>query len=232
MAYVGTVSVVDAHGEALRTWRFGATAEEGSEEIVRRMMAEVGHLRRQKRMPVAIVQDGAPELWGLMWGGLRSIGVTKWAQAIDRFHVTERMTAALQVARAQGTAQFRERYIERIEESDRKVGDFCAALRKACKRHGYLSRELEGHLNYLEMAQLCGQTRYATMRRLGFPTGSGVTEGACKSLIAKRFKGSGQRWKQDGLTALLTLRALRQSERLRTLWSLFRNRFRALVQCA
>jgi hypothetical protein len=231
MAYVGTVSVLDREGQALRTWRFGATAEEGSDEIVRRMMAQVTHLRG--RMPsarVAIVQDGAPELWGVMWDGLRSIGVTKWINIIDRFHVTEHMNAALDLARIKDKNEIRQKYIGRLENSDRVVGAFARWLFKTF-RGQRAWRDIAPHCYYLESAARNGWTRYATMRRLGLPTASGVTEGACKSVVAMRFKRSGQRWQQDGLTAILTLRTLRLSDRLPGAWVLLRRRFTAIVQC-
>lgn len=230
MAYVGTVAVVDRDGEMLRTVRFGATSEEGPDELVRRMMAEVQHLRAQADLDVAIIQDGAPELWGLMWDGLRSIGVKKWTQAIDYFHVVEHMNAALDAAPVANKEEIRERFIRAAAHSDRAVWDFAKWLKKnfASTRAW---REIRVHHTYFWYAHLGRMTRYATMRRLGLPIGSGVTEGACKSLIAKRFKGGGEKWKQDGLTAILTLRALRLSARLPAFWSFFRNRFRTIIEC-
>ena len=58
--------------------------------------------------------------------------------------------------------------------------------------------------------------RYATARARGFPIGSGVTEGACKSVVTARFERSGQRWSERGLSGCLTVRALLLSERLRS----------------
>jgi hypothetical protein len=68
--------------------------------------------------------------------------------------------------------------------------------------HSYLDR----HRKYL---------RYASARRRGLPIGSGVTEGACKSVITMRFKRSGQRWFEEGLSPCLQLRALHLNHRLR-----------------
>ena len=59
-----------------------------------------------------------------------------------------------------------------------------------------------------------------------------VTEGACKSLITVRAKGSGQRWYQDGLNAVLTLRAIHQSDRLPLFWRRFVRRYEATVIAA
>jgi len=44
---------------------------------------------------------------------------------------------------------------------------------------------------------------YDTYREQGFPIGSGLVEGSCKFVVAKRFKGSGMRWKrQDNIRVL------------------------------
>ena len=42
--------------------------------------------------------------------------------------------------------------------------------------------------------------RYASLSALGLHKGSGVTEGACKSLITKRTKRSGQRFRPRGMS--------------------------------
>lgn len=44
---------------------------------------------------------------------------------------------------------------------------------------------------------------YDTYKAVGFPIGSGLVEGSCKFVVAKRFKGSGMRWKrQDNIRVL------------------------------
>ncbi len=40
------------------------------------------------------------------------------------------------------------------------------------------------------------------------PIGSGVTEAACKILVKQRMCRSGMRWKEEGASMLLTLRAI------------------------
>lgn len=46
----------------------------------------------------------------------------------------------------------------------------------------------------------------------GWQIGSGKVESACKSVVAKRLKGSGMRWREHGTTALCQLRALYKSQ--------------------
>ena len=49
--------------------------------------------------------------------------------------------------------------------------------------------------------------QYAEFRRRGYPLGSRAIEGACKHVVADRFKGSGMRWKVPTAEPLLHLRA-------------------------
>jgi hypothetical protein len=74
--------------------------------------------------------------------------------------------------------------------------------------------------------------RYARLARLGLHVGSGVTEGACKSLITMRAKRSGQRWHKPGISAVLTLRSLVASERFDAFWTRFARRYAPLAIAA
>ena len=73
-------------------------------------------------------------------------------------------------------------------------------------------RIVEQHLTYIENHHR--RMRYASARRRGLPIGSGVTEGACKSVVGMRCKRSRQRWRERGLSRCLTLRTLHLDGRL------------------
>ena len=62
--------------------------------------------------------------------------------------------------------------------------------------------------------------RYAALRAQNLPIGSGVVEAACKTLVSQRLKRSGMRWRHTGGQAILTFRALCQSERFERAWPL------------
>ena len=79
-----------------------------------------------------------------------------------------------------------------------------------------LLEQLAPHLTYLENHAYL--MHYASLRAVGLPVGSGVTEGACKSVIKRRTNGSGQRWRPAGLEAVLTLRSMHMSDRLPRFW--------------
>ena len=70
---------------------------------------------------------------------------------------------------------------------------------------------------------------YARLRAVGLPVGSGVTEGACKSVIKMRTNGSSQRWRPTGLEAVLTLRSMHMSDRLPRFWANFARGYRKEV---
>ncbi len=74
--------------------------------------------------------------------------------------------------------------------------------------------------------------RYAALRCVGLPVGSGVTESAAKTVVGRRAKNAGQRWSEPGLRGVLTLRALHQSQRLPRFWTRFSRRYTREVQAA
>jgi hypothetical protein len=90
--------------------------------------------------------------------------------------------------------------------------------------------ELGGHEGYL-MGR-AWHMKYAARRKLGLPIGSGITEGACKSMIMARTKRSGQRWRPAGIDAVLAVRGLLQSDRLKAYWNRFKMLFSANVIAA
>jgi hypothetical protein len=232
MAYIGTVSIVDRHGDAIETRRYAASAEEGPDDLVARMMADVRHARAQRaNLPVVIVQDGAAELWGLMWEALRRNGIHRWHEAIDRFHLNEKLAHALEESekdesrRRQGYARWTH-MLDRDAYAIEKIYDELVSRRAQLR--GKAAIAFDQLISYISGNE--SRMRYAKLRRAGFPTGSGVTEGACKSLIAMRAKRSGQRWYHDGLTAVLTLRALLQSDRFDPFWKRFALRYSATLR--
>jgi hypothetical protein len=66
---------------------------------------------------------------------------------------------------------------------------------------------LESAITYFRNQKQRMNYGYHTARRQ--PIGSGVTEAACKVLIKQRFCKSGSRWKEEGASAVLSIRALK-----------------------
>lgn len=235
MAYVGTVSLVDRTGEALVTRRYAIAATEDPAGLTARMMADLNRARTQApRLPVGIVQDAAPELWTLLRTALTTeTRLRRWHEGIDRFHLNERLAEILRLVEPDARRRHQQlrRWNTALDTDDGAIDRIARWIAQQIPAHdGEALSTLEEHWTYVVNNN--DRLRYATLRRVGLPCGSGATEGACKSVVAMRAKGSGQRWHDDGVTAALNLRAIYLSERLPTLWSHFAAEYSADVQAA
>lgn len=235
MAYVGTVSLVDKDGESLITRRYAVSGDENPEQVTARMMADVRRAREQNaRLPVGVLQDGAPEMWALMRGALKEQAhLRKWHEGVDRYHVNERLADILHLVGLADDqrAQKLHSWNVALDSDDGAIDQIAKWIAGEIPRHhGETLAELEQHWTYLSNNN--DRMRYATLRRAGLPNGSGATEGACKSVVMIRAKGCGQRWHEDGINAALTLRAVYMSERLPTLWPHFASEYTADVRAA
>ncbi len=238
MAYVGTVSLVDAAGEQLLTRRYAAPACDDPNELMARMCADVeAAVRRAPHLDVGIVQDGAPEMWNVCRAGLERLVergvISGWLEAIDRYHLLERLAAALVIVEPEPDARR-----ARLEDWRARLDVDYSAIDKI--EHFLLQRydqidppkqpQLWEHLRYLQNNK--DRMRYAALRCVGLPVGSGVTESAAKTVVGRRAKNAGQRWSEPGLRGVLTLRALHQSQRLPRFWTRFSRRYTREVQAA
>lgn len=248
MAYVATIALHDDHGDTLQSRRFAATAQEGPRELLARFAAELGDLRAlAPSLPITIIQDGAPELWTLVEECLAALNIPVAHRLIDRYHVDERLAACAETLQ-KGTARSRRllrrwrreldrdpaaiyrigRYLDRALHGPRRAVDSFWPI--ACGRGRTFDRTVvEAACTYFRNA--AHRMNYAEARRRGLPVGSGVTEGACKSVVAARFKRSGQRWHESGASPCLLLRTLHLDERLLPALQLHRDRMEQRFAC-
>jgi hypothetical protein len=232
MAYVATVCVVDEHGEALKTYRYAATACEDPTLLAERMQGQVRSILAQRpELHVGIVQDGAPEMWNqmrAMLAPLKESGhLTKWHEAIDLPHLMGRLCEAFQIAGTDEPWRIEHRKSELLTRYY-AIDDIEQALQDA---YDVLEPEqqerLDEHLVYISNNK--DRMRYSRLRSVGLPIGSGVTESAAKNVVNMRAKRSGQRWSVPGLQGVLTLRAQLKSDRLPAFWKVLSRRYVANV---
>ncbi|MEO8901392.1 MAG: hypothetical protein ABI488_06715 [Polyangiaceae bacterium] len=128
MAYVGTVSIVDEHGEALVTRRYAAPACDDAATLVAKMTADVrAAVRRDPNLAVGTVQDGAPEMWTLTRAGLSKLRkqgvIAGGVEGIDRYHLLERLGAALELIEPNATERLRQLndWNERLDAQDSAI---------------------------------------------------------------------------------------------------------------
>ncbi len=73
--------------------------------------------------------------------------------------------------------------------------------------------------------------KYAELQDQGLPIGSGIVEAACKTLVSQRLKQAGMRWSLHGGQAILTFRALLQSQRFDRAFDRLALFYKSTVSC-
>jgi hypothetical protein len=125
MAYVGTISFHNADGEGVVTRRYAAAAHEAAENLTDRLMADLrSALRQVPDLAVGIVQDGAPEMWNLLRGAIvEEPLVTTWYEAIDRYHVNERLGQVLRLVEPDANAREQQlsRWNDSLDRNDKAI---------------------------------------------------------------------------------------------------------------
>jgi hypothetical protein len=210
VAMTGTIALYDSQGERLHTIYLGATPEYGKEEFHTRFLRELARVKAQyPKVPYIGLGDGAADNWSFL------LPITD-RQLVDFYHASGyvgKAAAAMfpgkrradereawladRLHRLKHTPGAAARLLQEMEEfgASHTVGG--AALRKGLESAITYFRNQKHRMNY----------GYHTARCQ--PIGSGVTEAACKVLIKERFCRSGSRWKEEGASAVLSIRALK-----------------------
>ncbi len=216
IAMCGTISLYDDEGERLHTIYCAEAPEYGKQTCPREYGKQTfinrftGEIQKVKdRFPEAVyvgVADGAADNWTFL-ESFTSIHV------LDFYHVSEYVADAAEalypgkkatqerhawfkqklhdLKHDEGAAQSLRRELERATPGNNRT----ASMEKLMKARTYFKNHWH-------------QMIYPEARKRNLPIGSGVTEAACKSLVKQRMCRSGMRWKEQGASMLLTLRAL------------------------
>lgn len=220
-----TLSLLDAEGERLSTIRLARMPEKKKVTLKRSLREEVHRVQRQRPdLHLVTVADGARDNWEYL-----DEAFPDGTPAVDFYHAAEHLKAALDSAYGQtdpkGRAQFEKlRHLLRVERGGvKKVIRALVHLRDKHPRRQTIDNELW----YFRRNRQ--RMRYAELAAKGYPIGSGVVEAACKTLVTQRLKRSGMRWRHEGGQAILTLRALCQSDRFERGWNLLAATYKAKV---
>jgi len=220
-----TLSFYDAEGERLATVRMGRMPEPRKASLKAMLSAELeAALGQRPELSVVKIADGARDNWRYLDALLP--GATA---VVDFYHAAEQLKAALEAAYGEGNAkgqgQFRKLRHVLLEDSE--------GVEKVIRALAYLHAK---HPRKQRIATVLGyfrrnrhRMRYAETKARNLPIGSGVVEAACKTLATQRLKRSGMRWRHEGGQAILTLRALVQSERFEHAWELLSSTYRQEV---
>jgi hypothetical protein len=157
---------------------------------------------------LAVIADGAPWIWDLV-----SEIFPYATQILDWYHLTEHLGTAAKVIHGERTPETTallegwktEVWEGRSEGVEEHLRDFVGEGKDD------KDNTLRKCADYLQTHQ--ARLRYHLFRAAGWPTGSGVVEGACKHLVGMRFKRKSTRWSREGARAVLHLRLDRLSNR-------------------
>src|SRR5919197_6011029 len=211
-----TVSYYDRYGERLCTRRMARMPEPKKATLKSQLTAEVmGALLQRPDLRVSKVADGAPDNWSYL-GETLPLG----EEVLDFYHAAEQLGAALGAAYGEGTPTYQER-IETLSEVLRDTPEGVDTVMGAlCRLRTRYPRRQAIHKALAYFRAHRHRMRYASLRAQNLPIGSGVVEAACKTLVSQRLKRAGMRWRTAGGQAILTFRALCQSERFERAWPL------------
>ena len=221
----GTLSFYDEEGERLATIRMARMPEVKKATLKVTLSKEVNScLAERPDLKVVKVADGAKDNWTFLSGELPD-----GEEVFDFYHAAGHLDTALAVAygdtHPKRSAQFKKlRHV--LVEDDKgveKVIRSLVHLRDTYPRRKKIARELK----YFRRNR--HRMRYAVLKKQGLPIGSGVTEAACKTLATQRLKRSGMRWGEQGGQAILSFRALVQSNRFERAWTLLAHTYKAEV---
>jgi hypothetical protein len=225
-ASCATLSFCDEKGDLLGAIRL-ARAPETKKATLKRMLAEevAAVVRAQPGLKVMKVADGAADNWDY----LLSDALPEGEAAVDFFHASEHLHAAIADVYGDGTHETRFRHEtlrETLRDEEGGADKVIRALKHLATRHprkAIVTRELAYFRKHKK------RMRYAELKAKGFMIGSGVVEAACKTLVTQRLKQSGMRWSVAGAQAILTPRGWDQSERFDKAWALVAATFHANV---
>jgi hypothetical protein len=220
-----TVSFCDAKGDLLGAIRM-ARAPEPKKATLKTMLAKevAAVLEAHPNLTLMKVADGVADNWTFL-----SQELPEGEEAVDFFHASEHLHAAIAAAYGDGTLHTQHRYEtlrEVLRDEEGGVEKVIGTLKYLATKHPRRDR-IRQALGYFRGHR--ARMNYATLKQQGLMIGSGVVEAACKTLVTQRLKHSGMRWSQAGAQAILTPRGWDQSERFDKAWALVAATFHAEV---
>ncbi|OED51033.1 hypothetical protein ACH42_00045 [Endozoicomonas sp. (ex Bugula neritina AB1)] len=218
-AMCGTISLYDEEGERLHTIYCAEAPEYGKESFKKRFSNEIQKVKDKYPDAVYVgVADGAADNWIFL-------EPFTTVQILDFYHVSEYVADA-----AEALYPGKKATQERHAWLKQKLHDLKHEEGAAKRLHRELEKATQGNNRTASLEKLISartyfknhahQMIYPQAKKRKFPIGSGVTEAACKNLVKQRMCRSGMRWKEQGASMLLTLRALVcTSGQWNTFWS-------------
>jgi len=167
-----------------------------------------------KDQPVTALADGAKWIWKQVARHL-----PRGECVVDIYHVSEHLHACGRSLCGDGTSAARawaeQRLGELLEAGPVRFLESLAAERRQ-QRGAVRRRAVQALENYLR-PNVDGLWYRARLER-GLPIGSGLVEGACKTILGRRLKINSARWRPERAEHVAALRCLLYNEQWATFW--------------
>ena len=222
----GTISYYDRDGERLMTRRMARMPESHKATLKTQLTAEVmGALIQRPDLKVVKLADGAADNWSYL-----SDTLPFGDECLDFFHASEHLSEALAAAYGESTPKYRERFdtLREVLRDDPQGAD--KVIEALCRLRRRYPRRQTIHKAVAYFREHRHRMPYARLQAQNLPIGSGVIEAACKTLVSQRLKRSGMRWRTAGGQAILTVRALCQSDRFDRAWALLASTYKRSIE--
>lgn len=234
--FVGNVTFRDEYGELVGSYSYGLSHTEDPARLADWLLADVAAaLGHRPGLHVSVCQDGARELWPLIWEAVArrsELADVDVRACVDFHHFIPRVRRVVEAFWDLEAYRAWERRL--LDESNAVLALYDAVLQEFERLDENITMEqleaLHSFDTYIEeRTRVDGREDrrselfdYAGLRALGLPIGSGPTEATAKSLASVRMKRCGDRWSVDGAQATLTCRGIALSSgRWELVWSKF-----------
>jgi hypothetical protein len=196
----------DALGDRQHTIYIGATPEYGKASVPARLEREIG--RTKERYPKATyigIADGAASNWQFLKSHTQE-------QILDFYHASGYLGAVAVALYPEDLAQQKPWLTESCHQLKHDSGaatqlyEPMLELSVSQTHSKTIQENLDAAVTYFR--DHLHQMNDAAYREKHYPTGSGVTEAACKTVIKQRLCCSGMRWKETGAAVVLSLKTL------------------------
>lgn len=222
-ATVATVTVYDRAGQRLGTVYLAVAPELGQQQMTTRLTALIQEVLRRWEGPLprlTYVTDAGENETKYYRQVLENMGHPRtgeklpWIRIVDYYHAAQRLWTMAEALFGKDNRAGRAWARRMCRVLKKPGGPFrvlhsAAALRKQRKRQKLsASRAAEFRKAYQYIRRRTKLMQYHDYKRLNLPIGSGVTEAACKTIVAQRLKLSGMRWMKHGAQTILNLRVV------------------------
>ncbi len=214
---VGTIGFYDEEGERQHTIYLGATPEYGKATFLDRLEREIERVKAAHPQARYVgLADGAKGNWTFL-------GRHTEVQVIDFWHAAEYLSDAADVLFVR-TPAAKKAWLEsgchRLKHEPGAAGQLVRDVKRLGAEKGVAPDhpEVEAAVTYFTNQGKAGRMDYPPLVESKIPTGSGVTEAACKVLVKQRLCGSGMKWKEPGAASVLSVRCLTYTDER---WSQF-----------